>query len=63
MRFGMVGQTGPGMRQVHVVGFWGIRQWQGVICGANMRRPIVTSGRHFSEFLELQARRRGEQGM
>ena len=41
MLFGMVGRTGPGMRQV--VGF-GDRSREGVILGANMGHSIVTSG-------------------
>ena len=39
--FGMVGRTGPGMRQV--VGLE-IGQWREVILRANLGRPIVTNG-------------------
>jgi len=41
MRFGMVGQTGPWMRQV--VGF-GIGPRDGVVFGVNWGHSIVTSG-------------------
>ena len=41
MRFGMVGRTGPGMRQA--VGFVD-RSTGRVILGANIGRPVVTSG-------------------
>ena len=41
MPFGIVGRTGPGMRQV--VGF-GIGSREGVLLGANLGRAIVTSG-------------------
>ena len=41
MPFGIIGRTGPGMRQV-----WGLeigpRQW--VLLGANLGRAIVTNG-------------------
>ena len=40
MRFGMVGRMGLEMRQV--VEF-GVGPWEGVISGANVCRPIVTS--------------------
>ena len=40
MPFGMVGWTGPGMRQVE--GF-GIYQWEGVIFGGKYGTPIETS--------------------
>jgi len=40
MPFGVIGRTGPGMRQV--VGF-GIGSWKGVLLGANFGRAIVTN--------------------
>ena len=68
---GMVGRTGPWMRQV--VGIWDRSQRKGVILEANMGRPITNrdfvtiENSHFAaarlqlgEFLELQARRAGE---
>ena len=72
MPFGTVGWTGPGMRQV--VGFWVRATGRGNF-GAYMGRPIVTNGGRFTignshcaagrlllaEFLELQARRAGEE--
>ena len=66
MPFEMVGRTGPGIRQVYSGRGLGIGQREGVILGANMKRPIVTSGDFaaarllLGEFLELQARRAGE---
>ena len=42
MRFGTVGRTGPGMRQV--VGFGDRSTERGNFLGANMGRPIVTNG-------------------
>jgi len=41
MPFGMVGRTGPGMRQV--AGFWDLSTGRGNF-GANMGRPIETKG-------------------
>ena len=75
MPFGVVGRTGPGMRQV--VGFGerttGKSKFGGKYLGANMGRPIITNevftigNSHgvaarllLGEFLELQARRAGE---
>jgi len=49
MPFGIVGRTGPGMRQV--VGF-GIGPGEGVLLGANLGRAIVTNG-------DLLSQRRG----
>ena len=71
MPFGMVGRTGPGMRQL--VGFGDRTTGRGFL-KANMGRPIVANGGLFTignshcvvarlllgEFLELQARRAGE---
>jgi len=71
MSFGVVGRTGPWMRQV--LGF-GDRSTGKVILAATMGRPIVTNGRFLAignsqcvaqrlllgEFLELQARRAGD---
>ena len=48
MPFGMVGRTGPWMRQV-VLGK-GIGQWEGVILGANVGCPIVTTGDFFTNW-------------
>ena len=47
MRFGIIGRTGPGMRQV--VGF-GNRSMGGVLLGANLGRAIVTKG-HFTVYV------------
>ena len=41
MPFGIVGRTGPGMRQV--VEF-GVGPLEGVLLGANLGRAIVTNG-------------------
>jgi len=41
MSFGIIGRTGPGMRQV--VGLW-IGPREGVLLGANLGRPIVSNG-------------------
>ena len=41
MPFGVIGQTGPGMKQV--VGF-GDRSMEGIFLGANLWRAIVTNG-------------------
>jgi len=41
MPFGIIGRTGPGMRQV--VGF-GISPWEGVLLGVNFGHAIVTNG-------------------
>ena len=41
MPYGIVGRTGPGMRQV--VGL-GIGPWEGILLGTHLGRAIVTSG-------------------
>ena len=43
MPFEMVGRTGPGMRQVGLVGFGDIGPHEGIILEANMGRSIVTN--------------------
>ena len=52
MPFGIIGRTGPGMRQV--VGF-GDRSTRRVLSGANLGRAIVTNG----DFTDTCATRRG----
>ena len=42
MPFGIIGRTGPGMRQV--VSGLGIGRREGVLLGANLGRAIVTNG-------------------
>ena len=44
MPFGIVGRTGPGMRQVAGFGNMGIHPWEGVFLAANLWRAIVTNG-------------------
>jgi len=41
MPFGIIGRTGPGVRQV--LGF-GIGPWEGVLLGTNLGGAIVTNG-------------------
>ena len=41
MPFGIIGRTGPGMRQVAE---FGDRPWEGVLLGANLGHAIVTNG-------------------
>ena len=42
MSFGIVGRTGPGMRQV--VGFGDRSTGRGILLGANLGRAIVSNG-------------------
>ena len=54
MPFGIIGRTGPGMRQV--VGFGDRSTGRGILLGANLRRAIVTNG-DFRRTCRLSRRR------
>ena len=52
MPFGIIGRTGPGMRQV--VGF-GDQFTEGVLLGANLGRTVVTNGDFMAYVLDSTA--------
>ena len=58
MPFGIIGRTGPGMRQV--VGFGDcLREW--VLLGANLGRAIVTNGDFMAYVCDCAATRPSSQ--